>query len=164
MIIGIGLDTVEIARVKKACRRERFLEDIFTEEERKQFDNNGTRMASDFAGKEAVVKVLGTGFRGIRPCEVEILRNKSGAPYVNLYRKAKETADNLGIVNIHISITNTASIATAFAIGIGAEPQTNGEKNPEDENIVLSKNRDNVSGEEQAEENVTQGDGEWSFY
>ena len=63
---------------------------------------DGTRKrrgASDFAGKEAVVKAFGTGFAGIDACEVEILRRESGAPYVTLYGAARKKAEEMGITD-----------------------------------------------------------------
>ena len=63
--------------------------------------------------------MFGTGFSGCFPRDIEILRNDKGAPYVNLYRGAKEIAEGLGITSIQISITNTSDLAVAFAVGIG---------------------------------------------
>lgn len=117
MIIGVGVDAVEISRVQKSCERGHFQDHIFTAAEIEQFDKRKVRAASDFAGKEAVVKVFGTGFSGCFPRDIEILRDEKGAPYVNLYRGAKEIAADLGITSIKISITNTADMAVAFAVG-----------------------------------------------
>lgn len=117
MILGVGVDTVKISRVKKSCENSHFQERVFTTGEIDQFDSAKVRAASDFAGKEAVAKVFGTGFSGCEPGEIEILRNDKGAPYVNLYGGAKKIAESMGITRIKISITNTAGIATAFAIG-----------------------------------------------
>lgn len=117
MILGVGVDTVKISRVKKSCENHHFQDRIFTKAEIAQFDSAKVRAASDFAGKEAVAKVFGTGFLGCEPCEIEILRDEKGAPYVNLYGGAKKIAENRGIARINISITNTAEVATAFAIG-----------------------------------------------
>lgn len=119
MILGVGVDAVEISRVQRSCEKGHFQSHIFTEAEIAQFDKRKVRAASDFAGKEAVVKVFGTGFSGCFPRDIEILRNEKGAPYVNLYRGAKEIAEELGITSIQISITNTADLAVAFAVGIG---------------------------------------------
>lgn len=121
MVAGIGIDTIEINRVVKACQREHFINKIFTEREREQFDVKMRRAASDFAGKEAVVKVFGTGFNGIEANEIEILRNEKGAPYVVLHGKAKEKAKELQIGELMISITNTKEVATALVIGVREE-------------------------------------------
>ena len=80
MILGIGVDSIEISRVVKAMEKEHFVHRIFTEKERAEMEHAKRRGASDFAGKEAVVKAFGTGFAGIDACEVEILRRESGAP------------------------------------------------------------------------------------
>lgn len=116
MIVGIGLDSIEISRVVKAMEKEHFVHRIFTEREIAQLDSSKRRGASDFAGKEAVVKALGTGFVGIEATEVEILRNEKGAPYVRLHGAAKEKAEELGIVDWKISITNTKELAMAYVV------------------------------------------------
>lgn len=121
MLIGVGVDTIEISRVIHACERQSFVERIFTSKEREQWDKNKRRAASDFAGKEAVVKVFGTGFAGIDANEISILRRENGAPYVVLSGKAEEMAKEMGIRDIKISITNTKELATAFAVGYGEE-------------------------------------------
>lgn len=118
MIVGIGLDSIEISRVLKAMEKEYFVHRIFTEREIVQLDSSKRRGASDFAGKEAVVKALGTGFAGIEAREVEILRNERGAPYVRLHGAAQEKANELGIVDWKISITNTKELAMAYVIAL----------------------------------------------
>ena len=102
MILGIGVDSIEISRVVKAMEKEHFVHRIFTEKERAEMEHAKRRGASDFAGKEAVVKAFGTGFAGIDACEVEILRRESGAPYVTLYGAARKKAE----------------VATAFVIAV----------------------------------------------
>ena len=116
MIAGIGVDMIEIERVTHACEREHFLRRIFTEREIQQMDTKRRRAASDFAGKEAVVKALGTGFSGIEAAEVEILRKEDGSPYVVLHGKAAMKAEELGIQDWKISITNTKELVTAFVV------------------------------------------------
>ena len=105
MIVGIGTDLVEIERIKKACEKEAFLVRVYTEEERRQAGGNASRLAGDFAVKEAVSKVFGTGFRGFGLLDIEVLRD--------------EFADSLKITRIHVSITNTGSLASAYAVGEG---------------------------------------------
>ena len=68
MILGIGVDSIEISRVVKAMEKEHFVHRIFTEKERAEMEHAKRRGASDFAGKEAVVKAFGTGFAGIDAC------------------------------------------------------------------------------------------------
>lgn len=119
MILGIGVDSIEISRVVKMRWKKSILSiAIFTEKERAEMEHAKRRGASDFAGKEAVVKAFGTGFAGIDACEVEILRRESGAPYVTLYGAARKKAEEMGITDWKISITNTKEVATAFVIAV----------------------------------------------
>jgi len=111
MIAGIGTDLVEIYRIEEMILRGRHLSRIFTTTELAYAKDNATTLAGNFAVKEAVSKVFGTGFFG------EVLRNESGAPYVKLYGKAKEIAKDKQVSRIHVSITNTREFAQAFAIG-----------------------------------------------
>lgn len=117
MIIGIGTDMVEIERVVKACEKEAFLLRAFSMEEQKLIAGSIAKAADNFAVKEAVVKMFGTGFRGIKLNEIEVLRDSLGKPYVNLYGAAKEMAEQLQLNRIHVSITNTKELASAFVVG-----------------------------------------------
>lgn len=119
MIVGIGTDIIEIERVRKACEKEAFLRKYYTEKEQELIRDRGQRAASNFAVKEAVAKVLGCGFSGCHPAEIEVLREKSGKPYVCLYGRAKQKAAELQIRKIHVSISDTCDYVTAFAVGEG---------------------------------------------
>ena len=92
MILGTGCDLVEIERMKKACEKEAFLSRVYTERERRQAGGKASVLAGDFAVKEAVAKVFGTGFRDFMPGDIEVLRDELGKPYVNLYGRARKTA------------------------------------------------------------------------
>ncbi len=116
MIVGIGTDMVEMERVKKACEKEAFVSRVYTEEERRQAGERVSRLAGDFAVKEAVAKALGTGFAGFMPGDIEVLRNELGAPYVKLYAGAQARAEALGVSRVHVSITNTKEYAAAVAV------------------------------------------------
>ena len=117
MIAGIGTDLVEIGRVEKVLLRRRHLSRIFTTTELACAKDNATTLAGNFAVKEAVSKVFGTGFFGVEPYEIEVLRDNAGAPYVKLYGNAQKLAKDKKITKIHISITNTKDFAQAFVIG-----------------------------------------------
>lgn len=119
MILGIGTDLVEIGRIEKACEKEAFLTRIFTEEERRQAGGHISRLAGDFAVKEAVAKALGTGFNGFMPADIEVLRDALGKPFVKLYGGAKKRFCAMGMERMEVSITNTAVQAMAFAVGEG---------------------------------------------
>ena len=108
MILGTGCDLVEIERMKKACEKEAFLSRVYTERERRQAGGKASVLAGDFAVKEAVAKVFGTGFR-----------DELGKPYVNLYGRARKTAEEKGILRLEVSISNTREYAMAFAVGEG---------------------------------------------
>lgn len=112
---------VEIGRMEKACRKDAFLKRTFTPEECRQAEGKPSKLAGNFAVKEAVAKVFGTGFRTFMPGDIEVLRDELGKPYVVLYRGAKLLAEQLGIGRIWVSITNTKEYAVAFAVGEGEE-------------------------------------------
>ncbi len=116
MITGIGTDLVEIARVQKAIGRSAFLKKVYTEREQELIAARAVRSAGNFAAKEAVVKALGCGFSGVSPIEIEVLRDVSGMPYVILHGRAKQKAADMGIVRVHVSITDTEQYAQAYAI------------------------------------------------
>ena len=116
MITGIGTDLIEIARVCKASEKESFLRRYFTENELSLITEDPKKAADNFAVKEAVAKALGTGFRTFFPKDIEVLRDRQGKPFVNLYDKAEELAKEIGITTIHVSITNTKDLANAIAI------------------------------------------------
>lgn len=117
MIIGIGTDMIEIHRVVKACEKEAFLLRVFSASERKLIQSDVKKAADNFAVKEAVVKMFGTGFRNVKPCEIEVLRDSLGKPYVNLYGEAKQLAKQQNITQVHVSITNTKEFSSVFVIG-----------------------------------------------
>lgn len=121
MIVGIGTDIIEIDRVIKACEKELFLQKYFTENEISIIRIDKKKSADNFAVKEAVVKMFGTGFRKISPAEIEVLRDKLGKPYVTLYGEAAEYAKKMDVQKVHVSISNTKKYATAFVVGESVE-------------------------------------------
>ena len=121
MIIGIGIDLIEIERIKKACAKEAFLLRSFTSAEIECIGGRAERAAGNFAVKEAVSKAMGTGFRGMSLNEIEVLRDDLGKPFVRLYGRAGAKAAALGIARWHVSISNTKTLAEAYVIGEGAE-------------------------------------------
>ena len=123
MIVGIGVDMVEIQRIKKACEKEAFLLRCFTSEENLLIAGSAAKAAGNFAVKEAVAKAFGTGFRNIKPAEIEVLRNPLGKPIVVLHGGAKALACRLGIEYWHISLTDTEELAQAFVIAENGKEQ-----------------------------------------
>ena len=115
-IVGIGTDLVKIDRVTKAYAKESFQKKYFSEREQELIQKKPARAATAFAGKEAVVKAMGTGFQGIHPSDIEILREPSGAPCVHLSGKAAAQARRHGVSGIHISLTDTEELAMAYVL------------------------------------------------
>ena len=118
-IIGIGVDQIEIQRILDACEKEGFVKSLYSEEECLLLAKRKSIAATNFAGKEAVAKALGSGFIGIAPYEIMILREESGAPYVKLSGRAEELAKKLGITKIHISLSDSKTMAVAYAVAVG---------------------------------------------
>ena len=115
----IGVDIIEIARIEEAVNTwgKRFLHRIYTEPELRLCDNKPECFAVRFAGKEAVMKALGTGVKGISWREIEILAEPSGKPWVQLTGKAQGKAAGLGITNLAISLSHSREYAVAFVVG-----------------------------------------------
>jgi holo-[acyl-carrier protein] synthase len=122
VIVGLGVDIAEVARVKAAIERhgEVFLKRVYTPREREYcegFKNKFERYAGRFAAKEAVMKALGTGWsRGVRWVDVEVVREKGGRPTIMLAGEASKVAERLGVKRIVMSITHTEAQALAQVI------------------------------------------------
>jgi len=121
-IIGLGVDLAEIGRVEHLLEKypQSFVERCFTEHEREyalRFANPARRLAARFAGKEAVMKSLGTGWRRIRWKDIEI--TGGGAPRVNLFGTAAARAELLGVTGVLVTITHTDDNALVMAVSVG---------------------------------------------
>ncbi len=122
-IIGTGVDIVETSRIADLMGNhpERFLERCFTSNE--QQDSQSTKrqlehLSARFAAKEAALKALGTGWsQGIGWTDIEVLKENSGKPVLNITGRAKEIADEMGITKWHLSMSHitTHAIATVIA-------------------------------------------------
>ena len=114
----IGIDIIEIARIERAIAKwgQSFLHRIYTELELKLFCKKPSSLAARFAGKEAVIKALGTRARGIGWKEIEILSDSSGKPLVHLYGKAQNQAKDLGPDSVTISLSHSKEYAIALVI------------------------------------------------
>ncbi|HUT68595.1 MAG TPA: holo-ACP synthase [Dehalococcoidales bacterium] len=115
----IGTDIIEIERIRQAIERfgDRFLRRVYTEEELNIYGHRPHSLAASFASKEAVMKVLGTGARGVGWRDIETLYHPSGKPLIKLNGRAKKEADKLGIKEIDVSLSHSRAYATATAIG-----------------------------------------------
>ena len=117
MVLGVGTDICEIARIAKAMENPRFLERWFTEAERDYVSSRGAASAAGiFAAKEAVAKALGTGFSGFGADKIEILHTAHGRPVCVLHAGAASRAESLGAGEVLISISHDGGMAIAFAL------------------------------------------------
>jgi holo-[acyl-carrier protein] synthase len=124
-VIGHGIDIVETTRIRHLCEEhgQRFLDRVFTAGEQAYCQANPKRyfehLAGRFAAKEAVLKVLGTGWRGgIAWTDIEILKDPSGQPRIALTGECARIAGELGITTWHVSLSHIETHATASALGL----------------------------------------------
>jgi holo-[acyl-carrier protein] synthase len=126
VIFGVGTDIVEISRMQETYDRfgERFVERLLMPEERALFENSKRPvrfLAMHFAGKEATVKAMGTGFaHGVWIRDVGIINNAWGRPLVIFSERAKGVCRDLGIGEAHVSLTDDAGLVLAFAVAMRA--------------------------------------------
>ena len=123
-IMGLGVDLVEIDRVRSLLDRnsEAFRRRCFTEHEweyASRFRDPSARLAARFAGKEAVMKSLGTGWRHLRWVDIEI--TGGGRPRVVLTGRAAERAEMLGVTEVLVTITHTRDQAVVMAVAVGSD-------------------------------------------
>ena len=117
--ISVGVDVIEIERVAATLARfgDRFLERVFTEGETAYCRGRAPQLAARFAAKEAVMKALGTGTRGVGWREIEVTRKRTGEPGIALHGRAAERAARLGIDRIAVSLSHSRHYAVASVIG-----------------------------------------------
>ena len=115
----IGIDIIEIARIEKAIARwgESFLRRVYTDLELRLYRKKPSSLAARFAGKEAVMKLLGTGRKGVSWREIETLSHPSGKPLLNLYGRAQIKAKSLGLKGVAISLSHSRKYAVALVTG-----------------------------------------------
>lgn len=120
MIIGVGVDIIEIERIKEAFElNSLFIQKLFNKNEIAYFESRKLRpeyVAGRFAAKEAVAKALGTGFRDFNMRDIEIDRTSLGKPTVILKGKAKMLAEKNGDYKMHVSISHDKQSAIAYAV------------------------------------------------
>jgi holo-[acyl-carrier protein] synthase len=123
-IIAHGIDLVDFPRIEQMIERHgpRFVDRVFTAAEQtyaRRHRNTVETYAGRFAAKEAVLKLVGTGWRGkIAWTDIEVTNNVAGQPEVTLSGEVKEIADRMKITHISISITHTANFAIASAVAL----------------------------------------------
>jgi holo-[acyl-carrier protein] synthase len=120
-ILGLGVDLADIDRVGRLLEKyPRFAERCFTEHEREyafRYSSPERRLAARFAGKEAVMKSLGTGWRRIRWRDIEI--TGGGKPTVRMTGTAARRAEILGVKEVLVTITHTDRSALVMAVAVG---------------------------------------------
>ena len=118
-MIYTGIDLIEIPRVAGVLERypKRFLTKVFTEGEQSYARGRANQLASRFAAKEAVMKLLGTGVHGMPWKSIEVTRNRGRAPEIVLHGPAKVRATKMGITRIALSLSHSRELATASAVG-----------------------------------------------
>src|ERR1035441_5333412 len=122
MIVGSGIDLVEIGRIQQSMVRYggRFLDRVYTGAEQAYCMSkrkSAESFAARFAAKEAAAKALGTGISsGVNWLEIEVVREQSGKPGLRFYGRAAEIAGRLGVVRSALSLTHTAQIAMASVV------------------------------------------------
>jgi holo-[acyl-carrier protein] synthase len=122
MIVSIGIDIIEVARIREVLQRTpRFRERVFTAAEQAYCDSRGVvaeqHYAARYAAKEAALKALQTGWRGgISWQDVEISSLESGAPMITFHGEAQKIFEASGATAVHLSISHTAEHAIANVV------------------------------------------------
>ena len=123
-IVAHGIDLVDCPRIEDMIKRhgERFISRVFTVAEQDYAEKNKDKiekLAGRFAAKEAILKLMGTGWRGkIAWTDIEVVNNAAGQPEVVLTGEVKKIANKLCIKHISVSITHTANFAIASAVAL----------------------------------------------
>ena len=117
-MLTTGVDIIEIPRIQQTLDQygDRFLQRIFTAAEISYCRGRAPNLAGRFAAKEATMKALGTGVRGVSWKDIEVVRSDSGAPRVRLHGRAKGRAERLQISELSLSISHSREFAVAFVV------------------------------------------------
>ncbi len=120
---AVGIDMIAIPRVRRVLERHdtRFLRRVYTPEEVAFCRGRVQELATRFAAKEAVMKALGTGARGVAWREIEVLPNRRGKPLVYLYGRAQERAESIGLSALDVSMSHERDFAVAAVVGVREE-------------------------------------------
>lgn len=117
-MLATGVDIIEISRVRRVLERygQRFLDRVFTSAEIEYCRGRAPNLAARFAAKEATMKALGTGVRGVGWKDIEVVRAESGAPSIKLRGRAEERAHRFGVQETSLSISHSNEYAVAFVV------------------------------------------------
>ncbi len=127
-MFAVGIDMVAISRVRGVLERHggRFLRRVYTPEEVAFCRGRVPELAARFAAKEAVMKALGTGARGVAWREIEVLPNHRGKPLVYLSGRARERAERIGLRGLDVSLSHERDFAVAAVVGAREKPPREG--------------------------------------
>ena len=117
-MLSTGVDIIEIDRVRQVMERygQRFLNRVFTPGEIDYCRGRAPNLAARFAAKEATMKALGTGVRGVGWKDIEVIRHDSGAPAIKLHQRGESRAQRLAVQEISISLSHSREYAVAFVV------------------------------------------------
>ena len=117
---AVGIDMIAISRVKRLVERHdgRFLRRVYTPEEVAFCRGRVAELAARFAAKEAVMKALGTGARGVGWRDIEVLPDRRGKPLVYLYGRAQKRAEQIGLGALDVSLSHERDFAIAAVVGV----------------------------------------------
>lgn len=120
MILGLGIDIVEVSRLEKWLNDKKLLERFFNKEELEYVlskrDGAAPSLAVRFAAKEAFGKALGTGLAGIELKDIAVVNDKTGRPFLKLFGTALQALKEKGGASIHLSLTHEKTTAAAVVI------------------------------------------------
>ena len=122
MIFGIGTDIIEIKRIETMKSLDKFASKILSHNEKEFYDSLTNQkqivyISKQFAAKEAIAKAIGTGIRNDTHFKnIEILRDKNGAPIFNALNKLERIISDLGITKTHVSLADERDYAIAIAV------------------------------------------------
>ena len=120
MIVGIGIDIVDIHEMDESLQEERFKSRVFTTAEMdsvQRYRNQAEHLAGKFAAKEAFMKALGVGLgQNIAFTDIESLNDQTGKPYLKISGEARKRFDDCDAKQIHVSISHASGAAVAVVI------------------------------------------------
>ena len=119
-MLSTGVDIIEISRIRQVLEHygQRFLNRVFTPGEIEYCRGRAPNLAARFAAKEATMKSLGTGFRGVAWKDIEVVRGQSGAPSIKLHGHAKTRAQRLGVQEMALSLSHSQEYAVASVVAM----------------------------------------------
>ena len=138
--VSVGVDIIEIARIQRTLNDfgDRFLRRVYTDRERERFGSRVSELAARSAAKEATSKALGTGIRGIRWREMEVLSNRRGKPVLVLHGSVAERAASLGLVAFDLSLTHSRTDAMAFVVALKSPSAVTTDRSDSEDDIGSS--------------------------